>query len=73
MARKKRKKKWPFVLLTLACLAIVLPVTVWLGVHWFVGAVVKGPDATKPAARSTEKITQEEQRQLNRIIENNKP
>ena len=71
--KKRRKKKWPLVLLTLALLGLLLPLTFWMGLNWFVGAVVKGPEKKPKPAAATEKISQEERDQLERVIKKRQP
>ena len=72
-AKKRRKRKWPLVLLTLAVVGIVLPLTFWVGLNWFVGAVVKGREDKKNPAAAAEKISKEEREQLERIIKKREP
>jgi hypothetical protein len=72
-AKKRRKRKWPLILLTLALLGVLVPLTFWIGLNWFVGTVVEAPEKKKKPAAATEKISKEERDQLERIIKKHQP
>jgi hypothetical protein len=67
-AKKRKKRKWPAVLLGLGFLAVLLPLTFWFAITWFVRATVKGPPPQKPPAAAGERISKEERQQLEGII-----
>ncbi|HWP57831.1 MAG TPA: hypothetical protein VNL14_08090 [Candidatus Acidoferrales bacterium] len=67
MARTKRSdKKWLLVFAALGFVALLSALAFWLGLRWF-GARSKAPEK-KPTGASGETISQEDRRQLDRIV-----